>query len=94
MLRQADTVVFDGNSPNMIGWEDSVAAIILHTNVGDIEHVIVEGQFRKKDRKLVRDTGTYALFEREGLEVSFTVAGEIEYPRRQVRGASNGLAKR
>ncbi|KAF5323668.1 hypothetical protein D9758_018352 [Tetrapyrgos nigripes] len=50
---KADIVVFDGNSPNLLGWSDAVAAIILHSNVGDIEQVMVDGQWRKRDGKLV-----------------------------------------
>jgi hypothetical protein len=30
-----------------------VAAIILHANPGDIQHVLVDGQFRKRDFKLI-----------------------------------------
>ncbi|KAF7115454.1 hypothetical protein CNMCM5793_002412 [Aspergillus hiratsukae] len=50
---KADLVVFDGTSPNMLGWDDPVAAVILHSNTGDIEHVLVNGEFRKRDFKLV-----------------------------------------
>ena len=32
-----------------------MAAIILHASVGDIEHVLVDGEFRKRDKKLVID---------------------------------------
>ena len=49
---KADIVVFDGDSPNMLGWSDPVAAVILHSNVGDVRHVIVNGEFKKKDGKL------------------------------------------
>ncbi|KAL7622459.1 hypothetical protein AAE478_007964 [Parahypoxylon ruwenzoriense] len=49
---KADLVVFDGRSPGMLGWIDPVAAVIMHANVGDIEHVMVDGKFRKRDRKL------------------------------------------
>ncbi|KAI1338404.1 hypothetical protein F5Y15DRAFT_387076 [Xylariaceae sp. FL0016] len=52
---KADLVVFDGRSPGMLGWDDPVAAIILHSNVGDIEHVMVDGKFRKRNGKLVFD---------------------------------------
>ncbi|KAH7403802.1 amidohydrolase [Cadophora sp. MPI-SDFR-AT-0126] len=52
---KADLVVFNGDSPNMLGWKDPVAAIILHSNVGDIEHVMVDGKFKKKSGKLVVD---------------------------------------
>jgi hypothetical protein len=50
---KADLVVFDGTSPNMLGWADAVAAVILHSNTGDIQHVLVDGEFRKRDFKLV-----------------------------------------
>ncbi|KAJ4129461.1 hypothetical protein NW765_016334 [Fusarium oxysporum] len=50
---KADLVVFDGTSPGMLGWTDPVAAVILHSNVGDMEHVLVNGHFIKRDFKLV-----------------------------------------
>lgn len=50
---KADLVIYDGNSPNMIGWKDPVAAVILHSNVGDVEHVLVDGTFVKRDGRLV-----------------------------------------
>lgn len=50
---KADLVVFDGTSPGMLGWSDAVAAIVLHSNVGDIEHVLVDGKWVKRDRNLV-----------------------------------------
>ncbi|KAI1503453.1 hypothetical protein F5X99DRAFT_105193 [Biscogniauxia marginata] len=49
---KADLVVFDGRSPGMLGWSDPVAAVVLHANVGDIAHVVVDGEFRKRDGKL------------------------------------------
>jgi hypothetical protein len=50
---KADLVVFDGTSPNMLGWADPVAAVMLHSNTGDIQHVLVDGQFRKRNYKLI-----------------------------------------
>lgn len=52
---KADVVVWDGRSPALLGWTDPVAAVILHASVGDIEHVIVGGEFKKRDRKLTVD---------------------------------------
>ncbi|KAI1380242.1 amidohydrolase family protein [Hypoxylon crocopeplum] len=52
---KADLVVFNGRSPGMLGWRDPVAAVILHANVGDIEHVLVDGKFKKRDGKLTFD---------------------------------------
>ncbi|THU82789.1 Metallo-dependent hydrolase [Dendrothele bispora CBS 962.96] len=54
---KADIVVFDGSSPSMLGWTDPVAAVILHSNVGDVEHVLVNGKWRKRDRQLVLKEG-------------------------------------
>jgi len=50
---KADLIVWDGTSPSLLGWNDPVAAVILHANVGDIEHVLVDGKFRKRNFKLV-----------------------------------------
>ena len=50
---KADILVWDGRSPALLGWSDPVAAVILHASVGDIEHVLVDGEFKKQDRKLV-----------------------------------------
>lgn len=52
---KADLVVWNGRSPALLGWSDPVAAVILHASVGDIDHVLVGGEFRKRDGKLVVD---------------------------------------
>ncbi|KAH8680001.1 hypothetical protein BGZ60DRAFT_369717 [Tricladium varicosporioides] len=49
---KADIVVYDGMSPGMLGWVDPVAAVIMHSNVGDVKHVLVDGKFVKRDGKL------------------------------------------
>ncbi|OAK99463.1 Metallo-dependent hydrolase [Phaeosphaeriaceae sp. SRC1lsM3a] len=49
---KADLVIFDGESPNMLGWSDAIAAIVLHSNVGDIEGVLVGGEWVKKVGKM------------------------------------------
>ena len=49
---KADLVVFSGKSPDLIGWVDPVAAVILHSNVGDTQHVLVDGKFVKRDGQL------------------------------------------
>lgn len=54
---KADVVVWDGRSPALLGWTDPVAAVILHASVADIEHVLVNGVFRKRDRRLVAVDG-------------------------------------
>ncbi|KAF9699831.1 hypothetical protein EKO04_002434 [Ascochyta lentis] len=49
---KADLLVYDGRSPGMLGWVDPVATVLLHSNVGDLEHVLVGGEFKKRDGKL------------------------------------------
>lgn len=49
---KADIVVWNGDSPNMVGWSNPIAAVMLHANVGDVEHVLVDGNWRKRDFKL------------------------------------------
>lgn len=68
---KADVVVFDGDSPNMLGWADPVAAIILHSHVGDVRHVLVDGQWRKREGELVMPEGAP---ERAEVERRFLVS--------------------
>lgn len=56
---QADLAIFSCDSPNMVGVDDPVAAIILHANAADIEHVLIGGEFRKRDGKLVTKTRSW-----------------------------------
>jgi len=49
----ADVTIFDTDAPNLLGFRDPIAAVILHANVGDVESVIVNGKFVKRDGKLV-----------------------------------------
>ena len=48
---KADIVVFDGTAPNMLGRVDPVA-VMLHSNVGNVQHVMVDGKFKKRDFNL------------------------------------------
>lgn len=50
---KADLVVWDGTSLGMLGWVDPVAAVMLHSNSGGVEHVLVDGKFVKRDHKIV-----------------------------------------
>lgn len=49
---KADLVVWNGKSPSMLGWRDPVTAVMLHANVGDVRHVMVNGQFVKRNGQL------------------------------------------
>ncbi|KAF5121986.1 5-methylthioadenosine/S-adenosylhomocysteine deaminase [Metarhizium anisopliae] len=51
---KSDLVIWNAReSPSMLGWVDPVAAIVLHANIGDILHVMVNGKFVKKDGKML-----------------------------------------
>ncbi|KAJ4127352.1 hypothetical protein NW765_017304 [Fusarium oxysporum] len=60
---KADIVVFDATSRNFLGWTDPVAAVILHSHAGHVEHVMVDGKFRKRDFKLVMPSNTSRALE-------------------------------
>lgn len=53
--KQADVVVLDATSLNMAGFHDPVAAVTICADVSNVEHVMVGGQFRKRDGKLLAD---------------------------------------
>ncbi|KAF2753475.1 Metallo-dependent hydrolase [Pseudovirgaria hyperparasitica] len=77
---KADIVVFDGESPNMAGWTDPVAAVILHANVSDIRHVLVGGEWRKRDGQLILKEGQWEGLARRLKEVAIRVQEENRTP--------------
>ncbi|KAJ7158064.1 hypothetical protein C8R46DRAFT_1110887 [Mycena filopes] len=52
---KADVLVFSTDAIGLVGWSDPVAAIVLHSNVADIEDIYVDGALVKKGGKLVVD---------------------------------------
>lgn len=52
---KADVLVFSTDAIGLVGWSDPVAAVVLHSNVADIEDIYVDGQLVKKGGKLVVD---------------------------------------
>ncbi|KAK3210284.1 hypothetical protein GRF29_44g2237488 [Pseudopithomyces chartarum] len=51
---KADLAIFNADTPNLLGAEyDPVAAIILHSNTGDVEDVVVGGEFVKREGKIL-----------------------------------------
>ncbi|KAF7336918.1 putative amidohydrolase [Mycena venus] len=52
---KADVLVFSTDAIGLIGWSDPVAAIVLHSNVADIEDIYVDGKLVKKSGKLIVD---------------------------------------
>jgi cytosine/adenosine deaminase-related metal-dependent hydrolase len=53
--KQADIVVLDATSLNMAPVIDPVAAVTLCADVSNVESVLVAGEFRKRDGKLLAD---------------------------------------
>ncbi len=77
---KADLVCFDGDSPNMVGWTNAVAAVVLHSNVGDIKHVLVDGEFRKRDGSLITPSGNWDEIRKRFAEVARRVQKENSEP--------------
>lgn len=50
---KADIIVFDGDSPNILDWNDPVAAVFLPANAGDVQYLLVDGRFREREFKVV-----------------------------------------
>jgi len=55
--KQADIVLIDGTAPNTAPLLDPVAAVTLCADVSNVESVLVAGQFKKRDGRLVEDFG-------------------------------------
>ena len=77
---KADLVCFDGNSPNMVGWTNAIAAVVLHSNVGDIKHVLVGGEFRKRDGTLVTTSQSWDEIRSKFAEVARRIQRENSSP--------------
>lgn len=61
---KADPVVWNGDSPALLGWVDHVAAVILHASVADIDHVVVNERFVKRN-------GVLTASDYEGVKARF-----------------------
>jgi cytosine/adenosine deaminase-related metal-dependent hydrolase len=53
--KQADVVLLDATAINMTPIHDPVAAVVLCADVSNVEAVMVDGQWRKRDFRLVAD---------------------------------------
>ena len=53
--KRADIVVLDATAINMTPIHDPVAAVVLMADVSNVEHVLVDGEFRKRDFTLTGD---------------------------------------
>ncbi|KAI9704305.1 MAG: hypothetical protein M1836_007166 [Candelina mexicana] len=86
----ADIVIFDAMSPSMCcaAEHDPVAAIVLHSSVRDIDTVIVNGEIRKQNGKLLSTK-----LEKQVPEMS---GGEVQWPEvaRQLLKSREDIQKR
>jgi len=53
--KQADVVVIDATAVNVAPIHDPAAAVTLSADVSNVEHVLVAGEFRKRDFRLLGD---------------------------------------
>ncbi|KAF4341199.1 amidohydrolase family [Fusarium beomiforme] len=79
---KADLIVWNAaESPSLLGWTDPVAAVMLHASVGDILHVMVNGEFVKRDGRLT--ASDYSKTRRRFLESAKRIKKiyqDFEYP--------------
>jgi cytosine/adenosine deaminase-related metal-dependent hydrolase len=55
--KKADIVVIDATALNVAPVHDPVAAVVICADVSNVEHVLVDGVFRKRDGRLLGDVG-------------------------------------
>ncbi|WP_084606118.1 amidohydrolase family protein [Agreia bicolorata] len=53
--KRADIVVIDGRGVNIAPVNDPIGAVVLSADVSNVEHVLVNGSFKKRDFALVAD---------------------------------------
>lgn len=79
--KKADLVIFDTLTPAMLAAAQKapVMAIVLHSSVADVDAVLVDGEFRKRDGKLVDvalvDWETQGTFTSKGSSSSWRDVG-------------------
>ncbi|KAL4732122.1 hypothetical protein ACLX1H_001130 [Fusarium chlamydosporum] len=79
---KADLIVWNAaDSPALLGWTDPVAAVMLHASVADVLHVLVDGEFVKKDGKLTASDykETRQSFLKSAAKIQ-KIYKELEYP--------------
>jgi cytosine/adenosine deaminase-related metal-dependent hydrolase len=53
--KKADVVVIDATAVNVAPVNDPVAAVTISADVSNVQHVLVNGEFRKRDFRLTSD---------------------------------------
>lgn len=90
----ADVVIFDALSPGMCcaAEHDPVAAIVLHSSVQDIDTVIVNGEIRKQNGKLLSAKLEARVPEVGGSEVQWPeVARQLLRSRKEIQMKIEGI---
>ena len=92
----ADLVVWDGTSPNMIAGaeENPIGAIILHSSIGDVRGVLVDGRLRKWQGHL-KDVDTGDAGSAPLTEYALPDSGLLSWPliAQKVRESRVGIVK-
>ncbi|CEI62480.1 hypothetical protein FVEN_g5023 [Fusarium venenatum] len=87
---KADLIVWNAaDSPALLGWVDPVAAVMLHASVADVLHVMVDGEFVKRDGKLTASDykETKKSFLKSAARIQ-KIYKEFDYP--ELEGEFNG----
>jgi hypothetical protein len=91
---KADLLVFRCDRPNMLGWTDPVAAVMLHANIADIEHVMIDGRWKKRDGELVLKQGSLVEMQKRFLASAERLQKILQgIPPPELQGRFFGMSK-
>ena len=58
--KKADIIFLNGDDTNMFPVHDPVYAVVEHGTIGNVDHVMINGEFKKRDGKLLYPCDKYA----------------------------------
>jgi cytosine/adenosine deaminase-related metal-dependent hydrolase len=78
--KKADIVVIDATALNVAPVHDPVAAVVLCADVSNVEHVLVDGEFRKRDGRLLGDVARARTLVEEARDRLVDAAAKAKVP--------------
>jgi cytosine/adenosine deaminase-related metal-dependent hydrolase len=85
--KQADVVVIDATAINVGPIHDPAAAVTLSADVSNVEHVLVAGEFRKRDFKLLADVPRAMSLVQDSRDHLVSAAADAAAEKRQMADA-------
>ena len=78
--KKADVVVIDATAINVAPVHEPVAAVTLCADVSNVEHVIVDGEFRKRDFRLLADVDRARMLVENARDYLVDAAAKAKVP--------------